>query len=606
MCGIVATLGNKPALPFLLEGLQNLEYRGYDSAGLTLLHNGKSQTQKAVGQVQNLVVQTQKSQLKGFLGIGHTRWATHGQVSIKNTHPHTDAKQQFFVVHNGIIENHATIKEFLLEKGYQFSSETDTEVIPQLLAYNFAQTQDVRSAILLTLQTLKGAYALAIVAQSQPQKLWGAKLSGPLILGLGQGAYFLASDPQVLAEHAQEIIILEDKELVEISLDGYTITDIDNERKVQRPPELLNLVNAESKLQGFPDFMSQEIAAIPQTIENVIRGRLNLEKNLIKLGGLDLVRNQLQHINRLLIIACGSSYFAGLVGEYLFEEIANIPTEVQLASEFRYRKEPLSRDTALIVISQSGETADTIAALKKVEDSGILKLGVVNVVGSTINRLTDAGVHCRAGVEKSVAATKSFIAQITVLILMALDLGRHYPAYRQTLEALVELPQKMRHFLATNQVAGIAQEYSQSANFLFLGRRYLFPLALEGALKLKELSYVHAEGLAAGEIKHGSLALIDEGFPTFAFALKSDISEKMINNLAEIKARKGPIIAVVDQPNSSLDKLADAQILVPQTLEVLQPLVAGLACHIFAYEIAKSLKRPIDRPRNLAKSVTVE
>ena len=606
MCGIVATLGSKPALPFLLEGLQNLEYRGYDSAGLTILTPKRSQTIKAVGQVQNLIDKSKGVKLAGSLGLGHTRWATHGRVLLKNTHPHTDEGEQFFVVHNGIIENYETIKEFLVEKGVRFSSDTDTEVIPQLLAYNFKKTKDVRSAILLTLQTLKGAYAIAIAAQAEPQKLWGAKLSGPLILGLSEKQFFLASDPQVLNDYASEMIILEDGELVEISPDGYTITDVKNERDVQRPPELLNLVNQEIKLQGFPDFMSQEIATIPQTIENVIRGRLNLEQNLIKLGGLDLVRSQLQYINRILIVACGSSYFAGLVGEYLFEEIASIPTEVQLASEFRYKKEPLSRDTAMIFISQSGETADTIAALKKVADSGILKLGVVNVAGSTINRLTDAGVHCRAGVEKSVAATKSFIAQITVLILMALDMSRHYPAYSQVLESLVKLPDQMRQFLENNQVAQVAEEYSHFPNFLFLGRRYCFPLALEGALKLKEISYIHAEGLAAGEIKHGSLALIDENMPTLAFALSNEINEKTINNLAEIKAREGRVIAVVDQRSSTIDQLADAQILTPQTIEVLQPLIAGLTCHLFAYEVAKNLQRPIDRPRNLAKSVTVE
>ena len=606
MCGIVASLGPKSALPFLLEGLENLEYRGYDSAGLAISNNGQIETIKAVGQVKNLVQASQAPKPAGRLGIGHTRWATHGQVALKNTHPHTDDKEQFFVVHNGIIENFQTLKEFLQDKGYKFRSDTDTEVIPQLIAYNFAKTKDVRQAIFLSLQAIKGAYALAVIAKGEPDKLWGAKLSGPLIVGLAKDQFYLASDPLALVDHAQEMVILEDHEVVEITPKKHTIYSLKDERIIQRSSELLELVEKAPDLEGYEDYMSQEIASTPQTIENVTRGRLNLDKKIIKLGGLDLVETQLRHIDRILIIACGSSYFAGLVGEYLLEEISNMPAEVQLASEFRYKTEPLSRSTAVVVISQSGETADTIAALQKIEDSGILKLGVVNVVGSTLSRLTDAGVYCQAGVEKSVAATKSFMAQVTVLILIALHLNPNYSHYSSLLQALDQLPNQLRELLKNDSIAKIASKYARYNNFLFLGRRYAYPIALEGALKLKEISYIHAEGLAGGEIKHGTLALIDKDCPTFAIALSNDIASKTNSNLAEIKARKGRVIAVVDQTGTETDQLADDLIVVPAVAEPLQPLVAGLTCHLFAYHAAKALKRPIDKPRNLAKSVTVE
>ncbi len=606
MCGIVASLGTQSALPFLLQGLRTLEYRGYDSAGLAILGSKGIKYTKTVGHVSRLEKKVKYKKPTGKLGIGHTRWATHGRVLVKNAHPHFDDKKQFFVVHNGIIENFSTLKKFLIKKGYKFSSDTDSEVIAQLLAYNFKQVKDARQALFITLRSLKGAYALAAIHKDQPEKLWGAKLSGPLILGVADKQFYLASDPLALAGINQRMVILEDNEIVEITPDGYTISNLKNEETIERPSALVDLNNQEPQLGNYPDFMSKEIAESPRVIEDVIRGRLNINQGIIKLGGLDTVANQLEHIERILIIACGTSYFAGMVGEYLFEEISQLPVEVQLASEFRYRTEPLSRSTAVIVISQSGETADTIAALQKISDSGILKLGVVNVVGSTLSRLTDAGVYCQAGIEKSVAATKSFVAQVTVLILMALYLNDNSPLYDPLMQSLTELPDKLRPFLKKNNVAKVAKKYAKHNNFLFLGRRYAYPIALEGALKLKEISYIHAEGLAGGEIKHGPLALIDKNCPCFAIALSNDIHGKMINNLAEIKARKGRIVAVVDNPKGEVAKLADDLIVVPKIPEALQPLVAGIACHLFAYHVAKSLKKPIDKPRNLAKSVTVE
>ncbi len=606
MCGIVASLGTQPALPFLIQGLRSLEYRGYDSAGLAVLGSKGIKYTKTVGHVSRLEKKVKFKKPTGKLGIGHTRWATHGRVLVKNAHPHFDDKKQFFVVHNGIIENFSILKQFLVKKGYKFNSDTDSEVIAQLLAYNFKQVKDVRQALFLTLRSLKGAYALAVIHKDNPVKLWGAKLSGPLVLGIGDKQFYLASDPLALANLGQRMIILEDNEVVEITPSGYTISNLENEKTIERSSALIDLSDQEPQLIGYPDFMSKEMAESPKVIEDVIRGRLNTNLGIIKLGGLDTVANQLNHIKRILIVGCGTSYYAGLVGEYLFEEISQIPVEVQLASEFRYRTEPLSRSTAVLVISQSGETADTIAALQKINDSGILKLGVINVVGSTLSRLTDAGVYCQAGVEKSVAATKSFVAQVTVLILMALYLNNKSPLYNTILQNLADLPDQLRPFLKKNDIAKIAKKYAKYNNFLFLGRRYAYPIALEGALKLKEISYIHAEGLAGGEIKHGSLALIDKNCPCFAIALSNDIYEKMVNNLAEIKARKGRIIAIVDNPKGEVAKLADDLIVVPKIPETLQPLVAGIACHLFAYHVAKSLKRPIDKPRNLAKSVTVE
>ena len=523
-----------------------MEYRGYDSAGLAVLGSNGLEHIKTVGHVSNLIIKTKTKRPAGRLGIGHTRWATHGRVLVKNAHPHCDEKRQFFVVHNGIIENFQILKQFLIDKGYKFRSETDSEVIAQLMAYHFQQVQDVRQALLLTLRSLKGAYALAMIHKNEPEKLWGAKLSGPLVLGIGDGQFYLASDPLALADFSERIVILEDNEVVEIEPHGYSIMHLDDESIIERPSELMELSNQEVKLTNYQDFMSQEIHEIPKVITEVTRGRLNLDLELIKLGGLDAVAEQLQHVERILIIACGTSYFAGLLGEYFFEEISHIPVEVQLASEFRYKIEPLSRSTAVIVISQSGETADTLAALQKIEQSGILKLGIVNVVGSTMSRLTDAGVYCQAGVERSVAATKSFIAQVVILLLMSLYFNQHFELYQPLIHELAALPAKIEGFLAKNKIEALAAKYAKNNNFLFLGRRYAYPIALEGALKLKEISYIHAEGMAAGEIKHGPIALIDKKCPTFAIALSNNIYDKTASNLAEIKARGGAVIAVVD------------------------------------------------------------
>ncbi|MCY4088639.1 MAG: glutamine--fructose-6-phosphate transaminase (isomerizing) [Candidatus Saccharibacteria bacterium] len=608
MCGIVATVGHKNAPEFILEGLESLEYRGYDSAGLAILNSDSEiEVVKVVGHVANLKDKTNNQNLTGRIGLGHTRWATHGQVLTKNAHPHQDQNGDFFIVHNGIIENFQSLKDFLMNKGHRFSSDTDSEVIAHLLAYNYKKLKSVKSALIASLQSLRGAYALAVISKREPNKLWGAKLSGPLILGLAKdNSYYLASDSLALASVAQKIIPLEDFELVEITPKGQTIINLKTDQIVSRPTELMKLTKEDSQLGDFEDYMIKEIHHIPQAIGDAIRGRLNIDQNFITLGGLNSVVDQLQYIDRIIIVACGTSYFAGMVGEYLIEDIANMPVEVHLASEFRYRKQPLSRSSMVIFISQSGETADSIGALEVIAGSGMLKLGIVNVVGSTISRLTDAGIYCRAGLEKSVASTKAFMSQVTILTLIALYLSDNYKDYRLLSQQLVNLPSQLSQFLNQHQIKKIANKYYQASNFMFLGRNYNYPVALEGALKLKEISYIHAEALASGELKHGSLALIDKKMPSLVIALSGKTLDKNVSSIAEIKARKGKVIAIVDDAKSPIIDQVDDVIVIPKVIEPLQPLVSAIACHLFAYYMAKALDRPIDRPRNLAKSVTVE
>ena len=574
MCGIVACLGSNDTINELLTGLRSLEYRGYDSAGLAWQTKQGIKTLKTVGGVDNLADQAPKV-TQTNLGIGHTRWATHGLVSKLNAHPHSDDQEEFFVVHNGIIENFAKIKQFLEKKGQRFKSATDSEVIPQLLAYNYQKTKDVRSAFTQTLHSLRGAYAIAMITSHAPDRLWGARLGGPLVVGVGDDRFYLASDALALADKTDRIIVLNDYELVEIDPQNHLIINFRSEQTVDRSPEIISLAASEAPAGDFSDFMSQEIWQIPQVIRQTGLGRLHANRDLLRLGGFDSVALQLRHIDRLIIVGCGTSYYAGLIGEYLIEQISHLPVEVQLASEFKYRSEPLSRSTAVLAISQSGETADVIAALNKVSDSGMLKLGIVNVVGSTISRLTDAGVYCRAGWERSVASTKAFAAQIVVLLLIALYLGKDYPDYRLIIKGLKQLPDQLEDFLESQQIEVLAKKYAKVDSCLFLGRRYTYPVALEGALKLKEISYIHAEGLAAGEIKHGPLALIDPQVPTVVLAPSNDIYDKTCNAISEIKARQGPVIAIIDDQKGQAAALADEVILVPKVCEQLQPIVTG-------------------------------
>ncbi|MDB5184919.1 MAG: glucosamine/fructose-6-phosphate aminotransferase, isomerizing [Candidatus Saccharibacteria bacterium] len=606
MCGIVGFIGERPATPIVMQGLQALEYRGYDSAGVSTVTDGRITTTRQVGQVADLSKILEDS--SAMLAIGHTRWATHGAPSITNAHPHSSADGSIAIVHNGIIENHEQLRTKLQQAGYEFKSETDTEVIPHLIDYYFKQTKSIESAFHTALRDLRGAYAIAVVSSHEPDTLYAARLSSPLVIGVGDNEYILASDPTALIQHTKKVIYLNDFDVARITTGDLAVTNLESDSPTIPEVELLDLESEDAQKGHYEHFMIKEINEAPQTIQSAIRGRVLANEGIVKLGGLDNVVAQLRYIDRIVIVACGTSFYAGLVGEYLIEELAGIPVEVQQASEFKYRSEPFSRGTAILAVSQSGETADTIAALDKVKDYGVLRLGIVNAPGSTIARMTDAGVYCHAGPEQAVASTKAFIAQVTVLALIALHLSNGSTKdYKPLLKELVSLPDKAAAVLAlSDQIKVIAEKYAPARDFLFIGRHYGYPCALEGALKLKEVSYIHAEGYAAGEMKHGPLAMIDENFPTFAIATDSPLLEKTMSNIQEIRARSGPVIALATEGNEAIAQLADDVIYLPPTLEQTQPLLISIATQLFAYHVAVARGFNVDRPRNLAKSVTVE
>jgi glucosamine--fructose-6-phosphate aminotransferase (isomerizing) len=610
MCGIVGYIGNRDGSGIVIAGLKALEYRGYDSAGIALLDaKGKPSLLKQVGRVDGLdQLVEDNGGGKAPAAIGHTRWATHGKPSVTNAHPHANSDETIFVVHNGIIENYAELREWLQEQGYKFVSETDTEVMPHLIDYYFKETKSFEKAFVKAIAEIRGAYAIVASTSHEPGKLFAARLSSPMVIGVGKGECIVASDPSAILQHTKEVVYVQDNEMVVIECGSYKITDLKRDKAVKRQTEHLDFDVNQVELGDYPHFMLKEIFEAPATIRLASLGRVNAATNTVKLGGLESVAGQLRYIDRIVIVACGTSSYAAMVGEYLIEEIAGIPVEVQLASEFKYRNEPFSRSTALIAVSQSGETADTIAALKKVEDYGVLRLGIVNAVGSTIARMTDAGVYCHAGPEQAVASTKAFIAQVTVLTLIALSLAKERnELYKPLLEELEALPSKAEAVLKqADKIKKVAEKYKDYRDFLFIGRRYSYPGALEGALKLKEISYIHAEGYAAGEMKHGPLAMIDKDFPTFALATSSPMLEKTISNMQEIKARSGRIVAVATKGDKTVAKHADDVIYVPETLEQTSPLLEAIVMQLFAYYIAVAKAYNVDRPRNLAKSVTVE
>lgn len=608
MCGIVGYIGERPAVPIVLAGLEALEYRGYDSAGLAVIEDSKGRFIKQVGRVESLKASVANQNFSTNLGIGHTRWATHGAVTMKNAHPQTNTDQTIFVVHNGIIENYVELKEKLQDEGYKFESDTDTEVIPQLIDYYERKLESVEEAFKAAMADLQGAYAIAAVSTHAPDTLFGARLSSPLVVGVGEQEYILASDANALMQYTKKVIYLEDYDVVMIKSDSIEIQNLKHDYDTPPKAELLDYDSEEARLGDFPNFMLKEIFDAPATIRSATVGRVLPDLGIVKLGGLESVAQQLKYIDRIVIVACGTASYAGLIGEYLIEELADIPVEVQLGSEFKYRNEPFSRSTALIVVSQSGETADTIAALKKVEDYGVLKLGVVNAVGSTIARKTDAGVYCHAGPELAVASTKAFLAQVTVLLLIALHLSNGSTnLFKPLLNELVELPDKAQAILdQAEHIKSIALKYKDYRDFLYIGRGYAYPCALEGALKHKECALVHAEGYAAGEMKHGPLALIDEQFPTFAIANNSSLLEKTYSNIEEIRARKGPVIAIATEGNEKIKSLADDIIYIPPTMEQTQSILSAIVMQLFSYYMATSKGIDVDRPRNLAKSVTVE
>jgi glucosamine--fructose-6-phosphate aminotransferase (isomerizing) len=608
MCGIIGYIGNKSGSDIVLKGLEALEYRGYDSAGLAIVDGNKTSLTKQVGRVSGLKASIPKIDLKDHLAIGHTRWATHGVVTTQNAHPQTNAKQSIFVVHNGIIENFSELRGKLEANGYKFVSETDTEVVPHLIDYYLKQLPDFINAFEAALKDIRGAYSIVAISSLEPDTIYAARLSSPLVLGVGKNENFIASDPSAIIDYTKKVIYLEDYDIAVITKNNIKVRNLKKDKTVAPKVELIDFDNKEALLGDYPNFMLKEIYEAPGAIRSASLGRALADKNLIKLGGLDNVIGQLKYIDRIVIVGMGTSYYAGLVGEYLIEELASKPVEVQLASEFNYRNEPFSRSTALIAISQSGETADTIAALKKVEDYGVLRLGIVNVVGSSIARITDAGVYCHAGPEKAVASTKAFIAQVSVLLLIALNLNDgKTKRFKPLLQELDVLPDKAALILdQAENIRAIAEKYAGYRDFLYIGRHSAFPAALEGALKLKEVSYIHAEGYAAGEMKHGPLAMINEEFPTFAIATDSPLLQKTYSNIQEIRARKGPVIAIASEGNKDIIELCDDVIFVPKTEPETQPILQAIVMQLFAYYIAMKLGHDVDRPRNLAKSVTVE
>ena len=607
MCGIVGYVGKEKSLPILVNGLKALEYRGYDSAGVAVFSNGQVKIKKRVGPVKKLEEALKEElDLDSHLGIGHTRWATHGIPNEINAHPHSDCLKRLFVVHNGIIENYKEIKEYLQKKGHYFLSETDTEVVPHLIEEFLKNKKNFHTALIDTLKLIKGAYALAIIDSANPQTLYAAKLSSPLIIGVGNGENFLASDPVALIGKTRKVIYLKDGEIAEINKDEIVISNL-NKEKTSPTINYLEWNLEQAQKGNYPHFMLKEIFEGPEVVLAALRGRIKAKENLVKLGGLEQVADKLKQIKRIIILACGTSYHAGLVGEYLFEEITQIPTEVHLASEFRYRDEPLEKGTLALAISQSGETADTLAALRKAKENGLFTLGVVNNVGSTIARETDAGVYNHAGPEISVASTKAFISQLTVLTLLAVYLSKQRSQNQVLLYELEKIPEKIKTILdQASVIKQLAEKYKNYNNFLFLGRRYNFPVALEGALKLKEISYIHAEGYGAGEMKHGPIALISKDFPTVAIITQNSVFEKMFSNLEEIKARQGPILAIATAGDKRIFSLTNDVIFIPQTIEPLEPLLTVIPLQLFAYYIGTQRGIDVDKPRNLAKSVTVE
>ncbi|MFA6534000.1 MAG: glutamine--fructose-6-phosphate transaminase (isomerizing) [Patescibacteria group bacterium] len=607
MCGIIGYIGPKPACPILLEGLKRLEYRGYDSAGLVIL-NPKATLAKAAGRVAVLAEKVGPGGLPGQVGIAHTRWATHGEPNEVNAHPHTDCHGEIFIAHNGIIENYKELRDELRGRGHQFKSQTDSEVVAHLIEENYQG--NLEAAVLASLKKVRGTYGLAIVSEREPQKIVVARQSSPLLIGVGADEYFVASDVSALLGYTRQVIYLNDGEVAVLTPGDFKILTLDNQR-VDRACQAVEWSLEESQKGGYAHFMLKEIMAEPDAIINAIRGRYIKEEGLAKLGGLEIVAERLRQIKRLIIVSCGTSYYAGLVGEYMIEEYAGLPVEVEYASEFRYRKPLLDQETAVLAISQSGETADTLAAIQEAKRKGALTLGLVNVIGSTIARETDAGVYNHAGPEIGVASTKAFVSQLALLALLTVFFGRQREMSlvtgKRILEELEKLPELLRGILtADGQIKAIAEKYKNYRGFLYVGRKYNFPVACEGALKLKEISYIHAEGYPAGEMKHGPIALIDEDFPVVAITPEDSVYEKNLSNLQEIKARRGKIIAVATAGDESIRQTADEVIYIPKTLEMLTPILAIGPLHLLAYQIAASLGRDVDKPRNLAKSVTVE
>ncbi len=611
MCGIVGYIGNRTAYQIIIKGLQRLEYRGYDSAGIAL-YDDEVRLYKCKGKVRDLERLTTGHPIGGTVGIGHTRWATHGVPNDINAHPHRSKNGKFVIVHNGIIENFAHLKNELTNRGYTFESETDTEVLANLIESIYLENKvSVEVAVRIALSKVIGAYGLVVFSADEPDMVIGARKGSPLVVGIGEGEYFLASDVTPIVEYTDKIVYLKDEEIAVIRRDNFKLTNIRNDSMT---PDITSVDVKIDNIDkgGYDHFMQKEIHEQPMSITDTFRGRVMPDKNTIHLGGISDVLPKLVTAKRIIIVACGTSYHAGLVGEYLIEEFARIPVEVEYASEFRYRNPIISSDDVIIAISQSGETADTLAAIRMAKEQGALILGICNVAGSSISRETNAGVYTHAGPEIGVASTKAFTSQVMVLTMMAFLLGRKRniilpEQYRALIQELVHVPGYIEQILShEEEIRNIAAKYKDATNAIYLGRGYLYPVALEGALKLKEISYIHAEGYPAAEMKHGPIALIDQNMPVFVLATRDKYYEKVVNNIQEVKARSGKVIAIVTEGDTTIRRMADDVIEVPTTPEALMPLLTVIPLQIISYHVALMRGCNVDQPRNLAKSVTVE
>jgi glucosamine--fructose-6-phosphate aminotransferase (isomerizing) len=612
MCGIVAYIGHQQAFPIILEGLKRLEYRGYDSAGISILDDG-IKTVKKKGKVSKLEAAAKEKDVSGTIGIGHTRWATHGKPDDINAHPHLSGNGRLAIIHNGIIENYNTLKKALIDRGHTFISETDTEVLVHLIEeYQQKENLDITEAVRLALEKAVGAYAIVVLDKNNPDVLVGARKSSPLVMGIGNGEYFLASDASPIIKYTNKVIYLNDEEIVSIHSNGnYEVTNLKNEVQDHEIKEL-DLKIEELEKEGFDHFMLKEIYQQPTTISESMRGRINAHDGWVVVGGMQQYINRIMNAKRIIFAACGTSWHSALVAEYIFEELARIPVEVEYASELRYRNPIIHADDVIIAISQSGETADTLAALEMAKEKGALLYGIVNVVGSSIARFTHCGSYTHAGPEIGVASTKAFTSQLTVLTLMALNLGHRRGTisedyFRQLAYALESIPDKVEKVLQSNEkIKSIAKEIKDVSNALYLGRGYNFPVALEGALKLKEISYIHAEGYPAAEMKHGPIALIDENMPVIIIATNMSAYDKIVSNVQEVKARKAMVISIVTEGDTKIKEMSDYTIEIPETEEPLSPLLSVIPLQLLAYHIAVLRGCDVDQPRNLAKSVTVE
>lgn len=606
MCGIVGYIGKKEALPILVGGLRRLEYRGYDSAGVAVIENGKINRVRSVGKIDNLADKLKTEKVFGTIGIAHTRWATHGGVIEENAHPHSGCKDDLVIVHNGIVENYRELRNRLVD--HKFVSQTDTEVLAHLIESYYQG--DLKTAVIKALGEVRGTYGLVAMHSAEPNKLIAARLGSPLVIGVGEGEYYVASDTSPMLAYTKNVIFLDDGEVAEISTDGLEICNL-QAKSVDKHVEKIDWDEASAQKQGYADFMLKEIFDQPTVFKDAIRGRYNLEEGMAHLGGLNMTDEQMHSVKRIVLLACGTAAYATMIGKYAFERLSGIPTEVDVSSEFRYRDPIIDKHTLVFGVSQSGETADTIAALREAKRKGAFVRGIVNVIGSTIARETDGGTYIHAGPELAVASTKAYTNMTAVLLLYALQFGRlnrvTVATGERLLNALLEIPEKMKIVLQQNDnIKALAEKYKNYSDFLYLGRGINFPVALEGSHKLKEISYIHSEAYPAGEMKHGVNSLLAPDFPVLALMTKNQLYEKIRSNIEEVKARKSPIILIATEGDEEARDLADDVIYVPATMELLEPLLNVIPLQLFAYHTAVALGRDVDRPRNLAKSVTVE